>query len=230
MGLRIRRRSREERLKKLLRRISKDLQELEDLLRGDEEIRRLWLERPEEFRIIFPRGYIRRVSEFEARFPFIKDKVLLKNIAYTFQMTEVFRWLINRFKITLSVESMIYKWGIIVTVSIIESIMFGFALWHVKDCSEGKKYSIPRKFKNLANFLKGTLKVIDEDLKDQLLEINRLRNNIHLYKPDYRELDAYNLEQYNRTIIILHRLEEVLRDYYENCTIMQEVEEYDLPF
>ena len=198
--------------------IGRKLQLLEDILASSESLREYWLNE-ELMRIRFPRGYIRRVKEFEVRINFIADATLRKNIAYTFQFTDILRWIINRFDIGLTLFDMLVKVGLITLASIAEAMCYGFLLWYTREVKT--KINMPKKFKGMINILAKSEGVIDYELLDDLHWLRKKRNNIHLWKADW-EYKNYDISDYNKAILIVQKLEEALRAYWENF--------YNVPF
>lgn len=104
-------------LEDLIQKVGSDLQKIHDILAD------LGTQEPHRLGIRFPRGYIRPVSEFEARLPFVQNFTLKKNIAYAFQYTDLLRWISNWFDIGLSVLSIHNKTGILFFASIAEAML-----------------------------------------------------------------------------------------------------------
>jgi len=198
-------------IKELRDKIGDMLQLLENFLYQDKSLLNYWLNK-RSMRIQFPRGYIRRVIEFEQRMHFIRDGKLRKNIAYTFQFTDLIRWLINRFDIGLTLFDMLTKIGIITLASIAEAMCYGFLQWYTQEIKP--KINMPKKFSGMINLLAKSEKIIDLKLLDDLEWLRDKRNNIHLWRAD-REYQAYDISDYNRAVQTVQKLEAVLCGYWE---------------
>lgn len=111
---------------------SSALQEAEDLLRNS------GLKVPEENidikeveKVKVPRKYIRTVQYFKKKYnlsELLNNLAISDNISYHLQLSDFINYIINRFGIGLSVESMFYKIAIINILSIIEALLYGVAL------------------------------------------------------------------------------------------------------
>ena len=62
-------------------------------------------------------------------------KLLINNIAYAFQTTDLFNYLLNRFYIGLSVGKIFFKFAIINSFSILEGILYGVIKNEHKFCA-----------------------------------------------------------------------------------------------
>lgn len=219
--------------KERLKTISKELSDLENFLREN------GVNVPEENitltpyeKIWIPSGYIRTVSYYTEKYKLyklIEDEIIVKNIAYSLQTSDFFNYILNRFRIELSVKKVFYKYAIINIFSIIEAILYGI----VKKChsfcidKNGKvckkstrcqfylkkpnKYS----FRNLLEVLssKNLLKMPPR-IQDKVLKMEELRDNIHLWDVKYKEYfnKEYELKNYNFLVKCLQVLKEDLND------------------
>ena len=72
-------------LEVLVNKVSRDLQEIHNLLLGEGKV-----QEPGRLGIRFPRGYIRRLNEFEERLPFVADPILKKTYLMQFSTPTYF--------------------------------------------------------------------------------------------------------------------------------------------
>ncbi len=199
-------------LEVLVGRVSANLQEIQDLLFRDGKI-----QEPRRLGIRFPRGYIRRLYEFEERLLFVTDPVLRKNIAYAFQYTDLLRWMSNWFDIGLSILSIHNKTGILFFASIAEAMLVGFILFaknqkNLFDCSE----AVP--FSEMIDCLMRE-SVLPREFADELHWLRRQRNNIHLRKVLLQEqsieYEKYSFKEYNRARNVVQDLNSILLNEYK---------------
>ena len=192
----------------LIASISRELQELQALLFSDGDI-----QEQERLGIRFPRGYIRRLSEFEERLPFIRDSILKKNIAYAFQYTDLLRWLSNWFDIGLSILSIHNKTGILIFASIAEAMLVGFISANNQSlrCSENET------FKKMIECLHRE-SVLPKGFVSNLHWLRKERNNIHLkgisLHEKSTEYERYSFGEYNRARNIVRELNNILTSAY----------------
>jgi len=80
-------------------------------------------------KIQLPRGLIKTVHEitdFYKLYQIVKDRTLVRNIAYTFQYISFIDWLLDKTDICLTVREQTIKYGIVAVYSIIESIVYDY--------------------------------------------------------------------------------------------------------
>ena len=226
----------ESEFKARLKEVSKELNRIEDFLREngiDIPNQNIALESHEK--IWIPRGYIRTVQYYEQKYrlhDLLEDEILAKNIAYALQASDFFNYMLNRFRIELSVGKVFFKHAIINIFSVIESLLYGIINKCHSHCTlngrvcknniscdfyfkKANKYS----FKNLVQLLrqKGLVRMPDE-IQDKLLELKALRDNIHLWDVKDKDYfnDSYNLTNYNFLVRVLQVLKEDLNDSLED--------------
>ena len=107
-----------EEIAELVDEISKKLQLLEKKLQDYDT---------EKVEIRFPRGFLRRAVYFRGRLSFIQDETLKRNLAYHFLLSDVYRWILNRFDIALTAQEMIIKEGLSLFGNIIAAIVVDIA-------------------------------------------------------------------------------------------------------
>jgi len=179
----------------LIKRISSDLQTLEELLQAGD------IERVE---IRFPRGIIRRADEFKNRLIFIQGYVLKTNVAYHLMLSDVYRWILNRFDISLTAKEMLIKEGISLIGNIIESIVKYIATNIEKPSSEIG-------FKRACTII-AKHGVITSEQKEELTWIWGMRCKEHILNLKNTEYNKYTIEHYNKAIRVWHNLESALQD------------------
>ncbi|MGA1847585.1 hypothetical protein [Deferribacter abyssi] len=219
-----------------LKKISEELNDIENFLRDngiDIPNQNIPLKPDEKIRI--PRRYIRTVHYFEQKYKLydlLEDEVLVKNISYALQASDLFNYILNRFNIRLSVGKVFYKFAIINIFSIIESLLYGIAnkchsycMVNNRVCKnndscnfylkKANKYPFEKLLYTLSQ--KGLIRMPPE-LQNKLLKIKALRDNIHLWDVKNKDYfnDDYNLDNYNFLIKLLNILKKDLNKALEN--------------
>jgi hypothetical protein len=149
-----------------------------------------------DFMIGLPIGYIRTAEYFRQQIPFIKDKDLSSNIAYTLQLSDFYCWLFNRTNIDLTVREMLIKNGLMLMASICETI----AVYVTKGII-GKSHAFCARIDRMI-----TEELIDKDLAIELKDLWTKRKGIHLYELDKAEFNKYKYDDYSSAVILTHRL------------------------
>lgn len=214
----------EQDVQRLFRRVERLLQDVETVLKTN------GLDTPVEQpnlneigRIKFPRGYIRKVSDFLERYSLVDivgNEDLSRNIAYALQLSDVFNYFMNRFDIDFSAGKLLRKYAHINIVSIIESLLYGSLIQLRKhciyldgtvcqmnrDCTFYLKSPKKLKFRDVMSELgeKNILSLENEE-RDFLLEVKGHRDNVHVWTLEDNEYksDYYGLPTYNRAILLL---------------------------
>jgi len=62
--------------------------------------------------IRFPRGIIRTAKFFRSELSFINDNTFKTNLAYHLMLTDIYRWMLNRFDLRFTAQEMLIKEGI----------------------------------------------------------------------------------------------------------------------
>jgi len=183
-----------DKINELVRRISENMQNLEFLLQA---------EGIKSVNIRFPRGVIRTADHFRNRLSFINDYVLKTNIAYHLMLTDVYRWILNRFDISLTAQEMLIKEGISLIGNIIEAI-----LKHIL-----KRLSILSSdigFSKACTILVER-KIISKEQKKNLKWVWDMRCKEHIFTLPNTEYGKYTLEHYNKAIQVWRDLEKSLQ-------------------
>jgi hypothetical protein len=135
----------------------------------------------------FPRGYLRTAGEHRDRFPFVEDKDLRANLAYTMILADTIYWLLIRTDLSGTAREMLIKLFLFLFGTMTESITKEYLRGI---CGKG--------FKDRNEYL---LKagIIDESLTRDLDWMWDVRNNMHLWQLEEREyINDYNTESQDR--------------------------------
>lgn len=172
-------------------------------------------------RINIPSGYIRVSETFITKYhlnEIANDKGTGKNIAYSFQLSDFYNYMINRFYIWGSVKTMLCKSGIINLVAILEALILECANNICPNASScGRTKNCNRHFnKSERNNCENALdKLIDykvlsfsEDEVKRLKKIIDLRNRVHIRIAKENEFidGSFDIDLYNETMKLLKRI------------------------
>ena len=179
-------------------------------------------------KIKIPSQYIRTKEYFYEKYHLyiiVSAWDVRNNIAYSFQVSDLYNYLINRFNIWGSVETMLYKNAIINFVSIFEAFVFECAN-NICMCPSqcGKTNKCKRHFSNTQrnNSYKALCRMrelhivdYDEAKMERIKEIIELRNRIHIRLAENNEFNSsdFCLAVYNEVIGLLKQISE---DIYTN--------------
>ncbi len=150
-------------------------------------------------KIRFPTGYLRTCEQHRADFAFIPDANLRSNIAYTLLALEVLKWLNDRTTLTGQAMTMIFKVGIVLITSIVESLTKHYL--H----GNGGRFNYGNRVQRLLRD-----NIIDADLAQELSWVWDKRQAIHLYQIDGRDYERYSVDDVNRAFTACYRLREFL--------------------
>lgn len=182
-------------IRKLVENISTDLQFLEKLLQ-DNNVQKV--------NIRFPRKVIRTAEYFRARLVFVNDDILRTNIAYHLMLSDVYRWILNRFDIALTAKELLIKEGISLMGNIIDAVITHIA----RNFMSNPKDRIG--FKKACTILVEN-EIITTELKENLMWVWGMRCKEHLPNLRKAEYKKYELEHYNKTIKIWREFENMLK-------------------
>ena len=219
-----------------LKSIEQLLQEIEDYCKV------IGLKIPEENlsleskdKIKFPSGYIRTCAEFKEKYKFTVlfpyDSNLSMNLTYALQCSDVFNYFLSRFNISLSAGKIFIKMATINIFSIIESILYGIAknlhgYCRNKNCgyTNNCDYYVKSKynFRELIELLqKKIIFNIDEEGKNIILDLKKTRDYIHIWDVENNEYmdELYNIENYNKLILLLKTILEYIPEKLEKFRI-----------
>ncbi|MBQ0929423.1 hypothetical protein [Ideonella alba] len=145
-------------------------------------------ERPEA-KVRFPRGFIRRATEQRARVPFIADRALKDNLAYTLILTDTILWLRLRTDLWGTPKEMLTKLYVFLVGTLVESITKVYL-----DGICGKNF----KKRNEYLVAKG---IITEELQADLDWLWDTRNKMHLFQLEEGEYEnEYNQECHRHAV------------------------------
>lgn len=141
-------------------------------------------------KVRFPRGYIRTAQEARGRLPFIEDRSLKSNIAYTMQLADVQHWLMMRTDLSGMAKEMVIKLQIFLLGTIVESI--------TKVYLRGR---CGRNFARRAEYL-CEHNIISDNLRDEIVWLWEIRNRMHLFQLDEIEwlANQYTVANHNRAV------------------------------
>ena len=153
--------------------------------------------------IMFPRGVLRTADYFREELCFIDNPTFQSNLAYHLMLSDLYRWLLNRFDIKLTAKEMIIKEGICLFGNICGSICqyYGKRILNSKD-DVGLKTSLSLLIDN---------KIIDQDLKKKIRYLWGQRNKEHISSLKIVEFKKYDLDKYNNAVDTWIELKEALK-------------------
>lgn len=142
------------------------------------------------WKIRFPRGYVRTANAQRSRLSFLESGSLKNNIAYTLILSDTTHWLLVRTDVSGTIKEQLIKLNLFLLGSLSESI----TKIHLKGRC-GKNYKERTKY--LVD--KGE---IDAALKDDLDWIWDMRNNMHLFTVGSSEYNSphYIVDNHNRAV------------------------------
>jgi hypothetical protein len=178
----------------------------------------------ENVNIRFPRGFLRKTAVFAERLSFIQNETLKTNITYHFLLSDVYRWILNRFDIGLTAKEMVIKEQICLLGNIIDAIVTDVA---DRIDPPKKKRGLTVKCPSCHDILtiKGTKKkrglkasltvltenkIISGKLKKDLVWLWGIRNKEHLKTLKEAEYAKYKLADYSKAVSIWEGLEKQL--------------------
>lgn len=187
-------------------------------------------------RVKIPSGYVRTTADFYEDYhlsELVFENNTKKNISYALQLSDYYNFIVNRFYVWGSIETMIYKQMFINVVSIIEALVLECANRVNDGCNECiEKGRCESKINKQA---RGNMKFAAEKLYDlgildiskekfeRLIELYDYRNKIHIRLNEQNEYldDRYNINLYNESIEMLKLIDETLFEnaipFYDNC-------------
>lgn len=171
-------------------------------------------------RISFPSGYIRVNESFKKKYhlnEIVADQSTVKNISYSLQLSDFYNYIINRFYVWGSIETMLFKSAIINLVSIIEALIFECAnnICSPSNCKNVKSCILHFSKNQRSNSYEALMKINELKITDfSDLEMNRigeiinLRNRIHIRLATENEFNSsdFSLQLYNEVIGLLQRI------------------------
>lgn len=224
--------------------IIKNNERISELLRENEELlRKEGFELPNEnfvvgdwYKIKIPSGYIRNTTYFYEKYhldSIVKEWQVRANIAYSFQLSDFYNYLFNRFNIWGSVVIIFYKNAIINLVSIFEALILECAN-NICECpSECQrvtacKLHFSKEARNnsyMALARMNALGIISysEEKMARIKEIIGLRNRVHIRLAEKSEFSSadFCLELHDEVIALIQELSEAIYNngvkFYSYC-------------
>lgn len=141
--------------------------------------------------IRFPRGIIRTAQFFRDELYFIDDNTFKTNLAYHLMLTDIYRWMLNRFDLRFTAQEMLIKEGICLMGRICGDI----SQYMAKNLVNKEKIGI-----NSSLTILKENDIIDAELRKRLKYLWGQRNKIHLSTVKLREYGVYDLKKYNESI------------------------------
>ena len=213
--------------------IIKNNERISELLRENEELlRREGLEPPNEnfvvgdwYKIKIPSGYIRNTTYFYEKYhldSIVKEWQVRANIAYSFQLSDFYNYLFNRFNIWGSVVVIFYKNAIINLVAIFEALIFECAnnicecpsecqrvaacKVHFSKAQRNNSYEALTRMNELGILSYG------EEKMARIKEIITLRNRVHIRLAEKSEFSSedFCLNLHNEVITLIQELSEAI--------------------
>ena len=189
-----------------------------------------------EHKIQIPSGYIRVNEVFQNKYHLkkcVKRTATQKNIAYTLQLSDFFNYILNRFNIWGSVETILYKTAIINLVSVFEALVFECAnnicnspdsCGFVRGCSKHfTKTQRNNSFEALKRMNELNITDFNEEEMNRIKEIIGFRNRVHIRLAEENEFinSDFSMLLYNEVIILLQRLSSCISGkgilLYDDC-------------
>ena len=187
-------------------------------------------------RIKIPAGYVRTSGFFGEQYhlnDIVVSRNIKNNISYALQLSDYYNFIVNRFNVWGSIETMLYKQMFVNIVSIIAALILECSNNINTFCKEC--HQISNCSKNIRKEDRSNMKLAVEKLaqlhilsfsdeqKGRLIELYDLRNRIHIRLTDQNEFldNKYNKKLYNEAIVILQIVDNSLWKngvpYYKKC-------------
>ncbi len=163
--------------------------------------------RGERTRIRFPWGTIYTANAYRNYFPFIQNRTLLTNVAYTLQLTDVFLWIINWFDLRGVTREMMIKNAVLLFTCVMEALSYDFVDNYVSE-RVNKKYK-----KNLDKLLK--FDKITQDQYDEFEKCRCMRDDIHLHRLRRPERERYSLIDYNFALRSVTKMRDIFTKHFQ---------------
>ena len=176
-------------------------------------------------KIKIPSQYIRTKEYFYEKYHLyviVSTWDVRNNIAYSFQMSDLYNYLMNRFNIWGSVETMLYKNAIINLISILEAFISECAnniCCCPSECGKLQKCKLHfsnnqrnRTYDGLIKMKKLGVVDYDDSQMDRIKEIIDLRNRVHIRLAENNEFNSsdFCLALYNEVIGLLKQISEAI--------------------
>lgn len=172
--------------------LNSNLQDIHDYIGRDEMLRYV----EPEFKIRFPRFYVRTAAEFRNRLPFIRQENLKRNIAYSLIESDLQFWILTRTDIAGVLRGMVIKSTIIKVASIAEA-----CVRHLTTSGLGNRNG----FMARCEMLHSENRISDE-LLAELDWLWETRSAIHLHLLGNSELETYTMTDFVRAFNVGRQL------------------------
>lgn len=158
--------------------------------------------------IRFPRGILRTADYFRRELYFIDNPTFQSNLAYHLMLSDLYRWLLNRFDVKLTAQEMLIKEGICLFGNICGDISqyYGKKILNSNN-SVGVKKSL--------SLLKDN-EIIDQDLKKKIEYLWGQRNKEHISSLKALEFNRYDLSKYNNAVDTWKEFKKALQKAKDN--------------
>ena len=160
-------------------------------------------------RVRFPRGYLSTVNTYAARYPWMNNRVLRRNLAYQYVFGDILRWINNRTDVWGLAKEMVIKHAIVVMGSIAESLL----------ATSVQQLGYPEaRFPSRLNRLFNE-QIVDGNLRDELRWLWDSRNAIHLHEVPNVEIEVYEAADARRAYKAVQGLETALANHFEQLEV-----------
>lgn len=154
-----------------------------------------------------PSGVIRKISDLEARWPYLSP-ARRKKCACVVQLCDVNRFFLNTFRVGLKAGSMRVWLSALPVIALIETLIREVCV------SEGWANDEVQ-FKKCINLF-NSHGLFNEKDKRRIHELREKRNDIHFHiSDDAIEIHDGKPKLYNLAVVRLRRVEKLIRKYYE---------------
>ncbi len=146
--------------------------------------------------VSFPRGFLRTAAQGRSYFSFIQNEELQSNLAYTMILSDTLHWLLVRTDISGIARQMLVKLQLFLGGTIVESVTLSVLKGHCGGSYAKRLEYLQRQ------------QIIQTELKDKLIWLWGMRNNIHLEGIDSSEYHSneYTTESLNKAVLAVRGL------------------------
>lgn len=144
----------------------------------------------------------RTAEEHRIDWSFIEDEAMRENISYQMQYLEYQVHLYNDYRMYLTLESLHFKNIMAVIGGIVECALYALVEQNAEE--GGYIFDDRTPFIRLIDDAYDS-QIIDRELKDYFHALRKMRNLVHISSLDYREYEAYDIEETNRYIGALNK-------------------------
>ena len=144
---------------------------------------------------------------YKREWAFVKNQSMRENIAYQMQYVEFMIHLYNDYQVYLTIESLLCEDIIVAIGGIVEAALFDGIYQARKKL--GQEMLDRTDFTILLGQAHHEYKLISKELWHFFHNLRKVRNNVHLRSADFKEHNAYTVDQVNRAI---EKLEEFRKE------------------